>query len=74
MWWADLDENYHETGDYNDDHNGDYKDTDIDNDNGDYKDTDIDHWILKYAEQILSTLWFLQKMTLAQTIKKAMTM
>ena len=29
MWWADLDENDHETGDYNADDNGDYKDTDI---------------------------------------------
>ena len=51
--WADLDENDHDTGDYNAD------------DSGDYKDTDIGHWRLKYAEQILSTLWFLQKMTLA---------
>ena len=44
MWWADLDENDHETGDY------------IDDDNGDFKGTDIGHWRLKYAEQILLTL------------------
>ena len=45
MWWADVDENDYEKGDYNDDDKG----------------TDIGHWRLKCAEQILLTLWLFRE-------------